>query len=76
MNAKIIVPKGLCDMDAIKFVARRHATTTESVVSHYFIQTGILKSAGHTDAHDYELAPNELALLCDLGVQPSEVEIR
>lgn len=63
-------------MDAIRYVARRYATTPENVLRHYLVQTGIVKSDGCPPDGNYELAPNELTLFRDLGVQPTIVEIQ
>lgn len=75
MATKILLSKDLVEFDAIKFVARRYGTTPEKVLVHYLVQSGIMKTDGEFNGEDYELAPNELALLSDLGVQPSKVEI-
>ncbi|MDE6265625.1 MAG: hypothetical protein K2M11_10860 [Paramuribaculum sp.] len=76
MATKILLSKDLVEVEAIKFVARRHGTTPEKVLVHYLVQSGIMKADGEFNGEDYELAPNELALLSDLGVQPSKVEIK
>lgn len=74
METKIFLPKDLCKMDAIRYVASRYGTTPEKVLKHYFVQTGIV-AAGNMDNDDYELQSNELALFHDLGVQPTAIEI-
>ena len=72
MKTKILLSKDFCDMEAIKYLAFRYGTTPEHVLEHYFVQSGIISSDGKKD---YTLTPNEMALLHDLGVQPSIVEI-
>ena len=74
METKIMVPKGFCQMQDIKNVAFRYATTPEKVLMRYFVQTGIIEPDGTNET--YSLAPNEIALLHDLGVQPSTIEIK
>lgn len=63
-------------MEAIKYVAGRYRTTTEAVLRHYLIQTGIIKADDNVNEDEYDLEPNEIALFRDLGVQPSVVEIQ
>lgn len=75
METKILLSKDFCHMDAIKYVASRYGTTPEKVLEHYFIQTRMIKSEYKTE-DNYQLAPNEIALFCDLGVKPSKIEIR
>lgn len=75
METKIILPKALCEEEAIKFVARRYGTTVEKVLKRYLVQAGIIKRQIVESDNDYELTPNELELFRDLGVQPSTVEI-
>ena len=75
MKTKIILPKGFCEMEAVKYVAFRYDTTPEQILMHYFIQCGIISSDDRRES-DYTLMPNEIALLHDLGVQPSIVEIQ
>lgn len=75
MATKILLSKALVEVEAIKFVARRYGTTPEKILVHYLMQSGIMKIDSEFNREDYELAPNELALLSDLGVQPSKVEI-
>ena len=75
METKIIIPRGLCSEEAIAFVARRYATTPERVLRRYLVQEGIISPDNDAEPDDYTLAPNELALLRDLGVRPSAVEI-
>ena len=76
METKIIMPKDLCEEEAIRFVARRYNTTPEEVLSHYLKQTGVVGPDCSTTVDDYELTTNELALLCDLGARPSKIEIK
>ncbi|MDE6309310.1 MAG: hypothetical protein K2L81_03845 [Muribaculaceae bacterium] len=74
MKTKIILPKHLCRLEAIRYVASRYGTTPEQVLEHYFVQTGIIET-NENNCDDYQLQANELALFHDLGVQPSIVEI-
>ncbi|MDE7412937.1 MAG: hypothetical protein K2N05_03985 [Muribaculaceae bacterium] len=74
MKTKIMLSKDFCEMEAVKYVAFRYNTTPECVLKHYFLQSGII-SSGEDHASDYCLTPNEMALLRDLGVQPSILEI-
>ena len=74
MKTKIMLSKDFCEMEAVKYVAFRYGTTPERVLEHYFVQSGIIPS-NDRHASDYCLTPNEMALLHDLGVQPSMVEI-
>ncbi|MDE7136759.1 MAG: hypothetical protein K2N91_09020 [Muribaculaceae bacterium] len=74
MKTKIMLSKDFCDMEAVKYIAYRYGTTPERVLMHYFVQSGIITSNDNQDAY-YSLTPNEMALLHDLGVQPSIVEI-
>ncbi len=75
METKVILSKDLCEMDAIRYVASRYGTTPEKILAHYLMQAGIVKQNDATADEEYELAPNELALFRDLGVQPSKIEI-
>ena len=69
-----MVPKEFCEMEAVKYVAFRYGTSPEGILEHYFIQSGILSSADR-QLEEYCLTPNEMALLHDLGVRPSMIEI-
>ena len=75
MRTKITLSKDFCEMDAIKHIAFRHSTTPEDVLKHYFVQRNIVAHVDNT-TKDYTLTSNELALLHDLGVQPSMIEIQ
>ena len=68
-----MLSKDFCKMDAVSYVAGRYGATPEEVLKRYMLQTGILKS---DEVFDYELAPNEVALFRDLGIQPSHLEIK
>ena len=68
METKMLLPKELYEMEAIKYVASRYGTTPENVLRHYFEQIGILP-ANNSVRDTYTLEPNELALFHDLGVQ-------
>lgn len=73
-NQKIMLPKVFYEMEAVIYIAFRYGTTPERVLEQYFIQSGIIPSnARH--ASGYCLAPNEMALFHDLGVQPSMIDI-
>ena len=74
-ETKVILPKDLCEMEAVKYVAFRYATTPELVLEHYLIQCGIIPSNERYDP-GYTLAANEIALFQDLGVQPSILVIK
>ena len=74
MKTKILLSKDFCEMEAVKYVASRHGTTPEQILEHYFVQCGIITSDTGPES-EYTLAPNEIALFHDLGVQPSIVEI-
>lgn len=76
MEAKIILPRDLCEQEAVRFVARRYGTTPERVIERFLVQAGIIRRDELNAVPAYDLAPNELALFRDLGVQPSEVEIK
>lgn len=76
IQTKVILSRELCDIDAIRYVASRYGTTPEAVLEHYLVQTGIVVADENHDSDMYDLMPNEIALLRDLGVQPSSVEIR
>ena len=76
MDTKILLSKDFCECDAVKYVAGRYSTTPEKVLMHYFVQTGIVRTNNIVIEDEYELAPNEIALFSDLGVQPSAVEIK
>ena len=72
VEAKILLSKDFCELEAVKYIAFRYGTTPEQVLEHYFMQSGIIPSAGHRDA-DYTLTPNEMALFHDLGIRPMTV---
>ncbi|MDE6716969.1 MAG: hypothetical protein K2J70_02145 [Muribaculaceae bacterium] len=74
MKTKIMLPKALCEMEAVKYVAFRYGTTPECVLEHYFIQSGLILANDRREP-DYILTPNEMALFHDLGIHPSMVEI-
>ncbi|MDE6268685.1 MAG: hypothetical protein K2M04_06355 [Muribaculaceae bacterium] len=75
METKIIVPQCLCDMEAVRYMASRYATTPEKLLRRYFVQCGIVQADEEDSDDGYRLAPNEMALLSDLGVHPSKIEI-
>ena len=75
MKTKIMLPRGFCELEAVKYVAFRHHTTPEQILEHYFVQCGIIAPEGRPQA-SVALAPNEMALFHDLGVGPSTVEIQ
>ncbi|MDE6269313.1 MAG: hypothetical protein K2M12_00465, partial [Muribaculaceae bacterium] len=69
-------PQALCESDAVRYVARRYGTTPEKIMEHYLQQAGIIQIDEGQPRDSFELAPNELALFCDLGVKPSIVVIQ
>ena len=75
METTILMSKEFCSMEAIKYVAHRYGVTPEKIIEQYLIQTGIIRN-NHDDEPDNILAPNELALFSDLGVQPSKLELQ
>ena len=76
MTTKIIVPGELCRVEAVEYIARRYHTTPRDILECYFVQTGKLKCPGDRTTASFSLAPNEIALLDDLGAQPSVIEIK
>ena len=75
MKTKIMLPRGFCELEAVKYVAFRYDTSPEQVLEHFLMQCGIIPSDGCHEA-DYSLTPNEMALFRDLGILPSIVEIK
>lgn len=75
METKILLSGDFCNDEAVRFIARRYGTTPQQVLVRYLVQDGIMKENDQPEAGHYSLEPNELALMRDLGVKPSRVEI-
>ena len=73
MKPKNILPKGIHELEAVKYIAFRYGTTPELVLEHYLVQCGMI-TAGEGQEAKYTLAPNEVALFHDLGIRPAMVE--
>lgn len=76
METKIIISRDLCDVEVVRYLASRYATTPERLLRRYFVQRGIIQDDEDDSTDSYRLAPNEMALLSDLGVHPSEIELK
>lgn len=76
MTAKVLLPREFCDDEAVRFVARRYHATPAEVLVRFLVQDGIVCRAADNVSRPFDLAPNEMALLRDLGVKPTAVELR
>lgn len=73
MESKIIMPKTICEDEVIGYLAERYSSTPENVIKRYMQQEGIITSQ-IDNTYKYNLEENEIAILRDMGLRPSQLE--
>lgn len=73
MESKIIIPESFCRDELVDYIASRYSITPEQVISHFLSQEGIIVHSDSDNRNVY-FKENEMAILRDLGIRPSQIE--
>lgn len=72
MDTKILLPKTICEDDVIAYIARRYNTSPLAVIAYFLRHEGIMPRMSE---EIFSLEENEIAIIRDLGIAPSQIEI-
>lgn len=74
MESKVVLPENICKDEVVDYLAQRYHTTPSRVVARFLEQEGIISTTPNKEHLEFQLTPNEMEILRDMGIRPSKVE--
>ena len=74
MESKVVLPEKICDDEVIDYLAQRYHTSPVQIITSFFEQDGIIQTVGNKAHIKFQLMPNEMEILRDMGLRPTTIE--
>ncbi len=74
MASKILISSDICKDEVVRYLARRYKCTPTDIVIRFLLQERILSDSSKDERPLTILEENEMAILRDMNIYPSEIE--
>lgn len=74
MESRVVLPENICEDELVDYLAQRYHATPKRIVARFLEQDGIVAAAQNDVPVDFQLTPNEMEILRDMGLRPSSIE--
>lgn len=74
MDSKILMSDSVCRDEVVDYIASRYSITPQQVIEHFLYLEGIITDTDSEYMLKFHFEENEIAILRDMGIRPSNVE--
>lgn len=74
MTSKILISTDVCKDDVVRYLALRYRCEPADIVRLFLEQDGVVKDSHNGDSPRIQLEENEMAILRDMDIEPSEID--
>ncbi len=74
MTTKILISSDVCNDEVVRYLARRYKCTPAEIISRFLQQEGFVSGSSNGEQPESVLEENEMEILRDMNICPSEIE--
>ncbi len=76
MTSKILISSDVCKDEVVRYLARRYKCTPTDIISRFLQQERFLSDSSKDEQPQAILEENEMQILRDMNICPSEIEFK
>ncbi len=74
MTSKILISSDVCKDEVVRYLARRYKCQTTDIISRFLQQERLVRETQKGEQPQTKLEDNEMEILRDMDIYPSEIE--